>query len=344
MKNYAVIILAATLLVSCKTNELYINVLQPAPVTMPSGIKKVGIINRSIPTDETKLVDVLDKALSLEGADLDRDGAWESIAGLTEELKDNDRFTEVKLLNDIDFRASRIGVLPPLLAGRIVDSICAVTGTDALFALERFDTDTKVNYSTPSGKIETPLGNIPVIGLQVSMETIIKSGWRIYVPASSEILDEFSFAESLVFTAKGINLLAAAAALKGRKEAIKEVSRNAGHTYAMRILPFRLRVTRDYFVKGTDNFKIAKRKAQTGKWDEAGKLWGKEIGNPKAKIAGRACYNMAVINEINGSLDDALGWAQKSWEDYKTRPALRYVRILEERKYQKELLKIQEVE
>jgi uncharacterized protein YcfL len=73
MKNYAVIILAATLLVSCKTNELYINVLQPAPVTMPSGIKKVGIINRSIPTDETKLVDVLDKALSLEGADLDRD-------------------------------------------------------------------------------------------------------------------------------------------------------------------------------------------------------------------------------------------------------------------------------
>ena len=43
--------------------------------------------------------------------------------------------------------------------------------------------------------------------------------------------------------------------------------------YAMRILPYRLRVTRDYFVKGTNNFEIAKRKAQTGKWDEAGKLW-----------------------------------------------------------------------
>jgi hypothetical protein len=81
MKNLTVFILAAILFVSCKTNELYINILQPAPVTMPSGIKKIGIINRSIPTDETKLVDVLDKALSLEGADLDRDGAWESIAG-----------------------------------------------------------------------------------------------------------------------------------------------------------------------------------------------------------------------------------------------------------------------
>jgi hypothetical protein len=343
MKTYSFLILLVIVVTSCKTNELYINVLQPAPVTLPSTIRKVGIINRSIPTDETKLVDALDKVLSLEGPDLDRDGAWESIAGLAEELLNNERFTDVRMLNNIDFRASRIGILPPPLSGRLVDSICNISGNDALFALERFDTDTRVNYSTPSGKIETPLGNIPVIGLQVSMETIIKSGWRIYVPAGSGILDEFSFAESLVFTAKGINLIAAAAALKDRKNAIREVSRNAGHTYAMRILPFRLRVTRDYFVRGTNNFEIAKRKAQTGKWDEAGLLWEKETNNPRMKIAGRACYNMAIINEINGSIDNALGWAQKAWEDYKTRLALKYTRILENRKYNNELLKIQEI-
>jgi hypothetical protein len=342
MKSYAVLVLMTAILVSCKTNELYINVLQPAPVTMPPEIKKVGIINRSIPTDETKLVDILDKAFSLEGADLDRDGAWESIGGLSEELMNNERFTEVKLLKDIDFKASRIGILPPPLRSRLVDSLCQVTGTDALFALERFDTDTRVSFSTPTGKIETPLGNIPVVGLQVSMETIIKSGWRIYAPAGLDILDEFNFAESFVFTGKGINPAAAAAAIIGRKEAVKEVSRNAGQTYAMRILPFRLRVYRDYFVKGTNNFKIAKRKAQTGKWDEAGDLWALETGNPKMKIAGRACYNMAIINEINSQLEDALGWAQKAWEDYKTRLALRYVRILENRLYNRDLLKIQE--
>jgi hypothetical protein len=344
MRRSAFVVLSIILLVSCKTNELYINVMQPAPVTMPPAIKKVGIINRSIPTDETKLIDALDRVLSLEGADLDRDGAWESIGGLAEELRNNDRFSEVKLLNDIDFRASRIGVLPPALAGRLVDSICSVTGTDALFALERFDTDTQVSSSTPGGKIDTPLGNIPVLGLQVSMETIIKTGWRIYAPSVSDILDEFSFAESLVFTAKGLSLLVAAAGLKDRKNAIREVSRNAGHTYALRILPYRLRVTRDYFVKGTDNFKIARRKAQTGKWDEAGRLWELETTKPKMKIAGRACYNMAIINEINGALDDALGWAHKAWEDYNTRLALRYIRILENRKYNSELLKIQEIE
>jgi len=342
MKKYAVFIMMIVIIVSCKTSELYINVLQPAPVTMPPEIKKVGIINRSIPTDETKLVDILDKIFSLEGADLDRDGAWESIGGLSEELMNNERFTEVKQLKDIDFKASRIGILPPPLRPRLVDSLCQVTGMDALFALERFDTDTRVSYSTPTGKIESPLGNIPMVGLQVSMETIIKTGWRIYAPAGLDILDEFNFAESLVFNGKGFNPAAAAAAITGRKEAVKEVSRNAGQSYASRILPFRLRVYRDYFVRGTNNFKIAKRKAQTGKWDEAGDLWASETENPKMRIAGRACYNMAIINEINGQLEDALGWAQKAWEDYKTRLALRYVRILENRLYNSDLLKIQE--
>ena len=344
MKTSLISITILLVLASCKTNELYINVLQPAPVTLNPAIKKVGIINRSMPTDETKLADIIDKVLSLEGADLDKIGAQESVAGLSEELCNNNRFEVVKLLNDIDFRASRIGILPPPLSWRIVDSLCTVTGLDALFALERYDTDTKLSYSTLPGRKNTPLGLISIIEHQASMETIIKTGWRIYDPADKVLPDEFNFAESLDFSGRGANPLAAVAALTGRKEAVKQASRNAGHSYATRILPYRLRVTRDYFVKGTNNFKIAKRKAQTGKWDEAGKIWESETSNRRPRIAGRACYNMAIINEINGSLADALGWAQKAWEDYKIRLALEYVRILENRQYNSELLKIQEVD
>ena len=141
---------------------------------------------------------------------------------------------------------------------------------------------------------------------------------------------------------QGSNPVAAVEALTGRLDAIKEVSRNAGNRYAARILPYRLRVTRDYFVKGTSNFEIAKRKAQTGKWDEAGKLWEAETSNPDMKVAGRACYNMAIINEINGNLESAVDWAQKAYEDYNTKQALDYIRILENRISKNELLKIQE--
>lgn len=342
MKQLSILVILILLLVSCKTNELYINVLHPAPVTVPPEIKSVGVINRSIPTDETKIADLIDKVLSLEGTDLDKDGAWESVRGLTEELMANGRFTGVRELRDIDFRASRIGVLPPPLSMEIVEKVCRETGTDALFSLERFDTDTRLNYSTNKVRRDTPLGGIPLLEHQVSMEVIIKTGWRIYVPSGPGILDEFSFAESLAFIGKGINPVAAVTSLMARKEAVKEVSRTAGHNYALRLLPYRLSIEREYFVKGTENFRTAKRKARTGNWDEAGLLWAKETESPSRKIAGRAFYNMAVISEINGNIDEAIEWARRSYEDFNIRKGLRYMRMLEARKQDDVLLRIQE--
>lgn len=49
---------------------------------------------------------------------------------------------------------------------------------------------------------------------------------------------------------------------------------------------------------GSINFKIAKRRAQTGNWEGAAGLWMTELNNPKAKITGRAYYNMAISNEL----------------------------------------------
>lgn len=342
MKNCILILLVAGILVSCKTNQLYLNVIEPAPVTLPPYIKSVGVINRSMTTDETKPIDVVEKVLTLEGSNLDKEGARQSIIGLSDELLLNNRFTEVKALNDIDFRTTRLTVFPSPLTWEIVEKICRETNTDALFSLEKFDTDTHIDYSTRKVEMKTILGTIPALEHHADMQTLVKTGWRIYDPSSHAILDEYIYEESLGFSGTGINPLLAAGALIGRKDAVNKVGNKAGHGYALRIVPFRIRVMRDYYVKGTNNFKIAKRKAQVGKWDEAGELWKKETDNNKMKIAGRATYNMAIINEINGDLDTALQWAQKAWEDYKVKPALHYVRILENRKYKTDVLKEQE--
>src|SRR4030043_28295 len=84
MKKLLPLIMIPFVLVSCKMNYLYLNVIEPAPVTLSQNIKKVGVINRSVPTDETKILDVIDKALSLEGVNLDKDGAEEAIKGLSD--------------------------------------------------------------------------------------------------------------------------------------------------------------------------------------------------------------------------------------------------------------------
>jgi len=342
MKKYLLLPLIAAVTFSCATQELYLNVTQPAPVTIAPEIKTVGIIDRSTPTDQTKSLDALDKFLTLEGADLDSIGTLEAIKGVTQELAANDRFNEVKLLTGLKFKASGLGGLPAPLTWEQVEGICRENGTQALFALELYDTDTRVNYSTGKTSIKTPLGNIPALQHNASMETLVKTGWRIYSPADRAILDEHIVAESIVFSGQGINPVAAVAGMINRKDAVKEVSKKAGHVYAIRLIPYRLRVTRDYFVKGTDNFKVAKRRAQLGKWDEAAELWQKETENPKMKIAGRAHYNMAIISEINGNLDDAVAWAQKAYSDFRNKEGLRYVRILENRKYNEEVLSYQE--
>lgn len=342
MKKYVIILFLSWTLISCKTNELYLNVIEPAPVTIPSNVKKIGLINRSVPTQETQIADNVDKALSLEGVNLDKEGAAVSMKGLSDELLNNKRFDEVRVLSDIDFRTSALTSFPPPLTWEIVTQICDETGTDALFSLEKFDTDTRVNYSSHTVELKTILGNIPALEHQVDMETLVKTGWRIYNPKSKSILDEYIYEESFVTSGKGINPILAVAALMGRKDVVNRVSEKAGHGYALRIIPFRVRVYRDYYVKGTNNFKVARRKAQLGKWDEAGELWKKETTNQGAKIAGRACYNMAIINEINGDLPVAVEWAQKAYEDYNNKLALNYVRILENRIYNSELVKMQE--
>ena len=175
------------------------------------------------------------------------------------------------------------------------------------------------------------------------MTTTVKTGWRIYDPSSRTILDEYVLGKDISSSGSGINPAVAASALAGRIEAVKDVSTQAGQAYASRILPYWIRVSRDYFVKGDENFETATRKARSGNWDGAAEIWRDETKNPDGTLAGRACYNMAIIYEINGDLDGAILWAQKSYEDHKIRLALNYLNVLRYRKRQNELLRSQTV-
>jgi len=333
MKNLIILLFASVLLYSCASTEyVHISVMEPAPVSLPASIKNIGVVNRSQASKETKVIDVIDKAFSLEGANLDKDGASATISGLSDELMKNSRFTEVKPLTSLDLRSVGAGIFPSPLGWDAVEKICQENHVDALFALELFDTDSKIGYAANPVSLNTPLGHVPMIEQQANITTLVKTGWRIYDPVGRVILDEYPLSRSINRSASGINPAVAANVIVSRKEAVKEVGTRIGQVYADRIIPFWIRVTRDYYVRGTDNFRIARRKAQTGNWNDAGSIWQQETNNPSPKVAGRACYNMAIISEINGDLDAAIGWAQKGYENYGNRLSLNYVNILKNRK------------
>jgi Family of unknown function (DUF6340) len=343
MKNLATVLLLSVVICSCSsTNYMSLSVKRAAPVTIPAHIKNVGVVNRSNPTKATKGLDAMDKIFSAEGVNLDKEGSASSLSALILELKRNDRFTEVKTLVRPDLGNNVPSTYPAPLSWDVVDSICKQNELDAIFALELFDTDSRITYAAQPVKVNTPLGKIPAVNQQATMQTMVKTGWRIYDSKGKYILDEFAVASQLQFRGSGINPVMAANALISRKDAVKEVGAKAGEAYAYRVLPYWLRVSRKYYVRGSENFRIARRKAQTRNWDEAGKLWYEETSNSKRKIAGRACYNMAIISEINGDLDESIKWAQKAYEEHRIKLALHYVRILENRKINESILKEQE--
>lgn len=327
------LLLISVTLCSCgSTNVLTLSVAEPAPVYIAPNIKTIGIIDRSLPSKKNEKLDKIDKILSAEGMNLDKEGAHESVTGLFDNLKKNDRFSEVKIIDSIDVRSPGLGVFPAALSWKTIEQLCNKHRVDAIFALSFYDTNTKVDYKTATTQIANPLGiKIPAIEHRVTVTTLIKNGWRIYDPVNKLIPDEFMIYENLVLRGKGINPVKAIKAIIGRKEAVLQVSRTIGNRYALRILPYSIRVSRDYYVKGTANFEIAKRRAQTGDWDGAAELWYKEVSNPNGKIAGRACYNMAISSEINGDLNEAVEWVSKSYADYKDKKALKYLDILKYR-------------
>jgi hypothetical protein len=345
MKNLLVNILIIAVFSSCASTELvHISVLEPAPVTLPAYIKNVVVINRTGIPKKLKVFDVVDKVTSMEGANLDKDGSQATILGLTDELRKNNRFDQVTMLTGTVVSAGLPGMFPAPLPWDSVEEYCRQNNADALFSLELFDTQSKIDYTINKTTIKTPLGDVPSLEQQANMRTLVKAGWRIYDVRGKNILDEDAVARTITYHGRGTNPLLAAGALIDRKEAVKEVGNMAGHAYAFSIIPLWQRVTRDYYVKGNGNFKLATRKARTGNWDDAAELWLKETKNAKGKIAGRACYNMAIISEINGEVDMAIKWAQQSYENYNNHLALSYVNILKDRKINDNILADQQTQ
>jgi hypothetical protein len=341
MKKFLGILIIACILVGCKTQLVYMTVTQPAPVSIPKYIQKVGILNRSLLSDDNKVLNKVDNILSEKGPELDKEGGRESIRGVKDALMQNNRFTDVLVLDNIELKAGVPGIFTSPLSWVVVENICKDNKVDAIFSLELFETNSNVSLSTVPVTIKTPLGNVPAVETHANMVTNVKTGWRIYDWQSRTILDEFPISQSLNFSGSGINPLKATEALLGRKEAVKQTGYKVGQYYANRILPYHLRVSRDYYVKGNPNFKMAKRMAQAGNWDGAAEIWQKETTNNSIKLSSRGCYNMAIISEINGDLEAAIKWAQKSYETGGKRLALEYLNILKNRRYEMDRLKNQ---
>ncbi|MCB9222555.1 MAG: DUF6340 family protein [Crocinitomicaceae bacterium] len=314
---------------SCK-NRVYMTVSEPAAVFLEQEYESAGVVNRTYSEGAGKIVDVIDNALTLEG-NLDHEGSKAAVQGVFDELTVNPKFKRVVLMDSMTVKGGGIDIFPAQLPWEEVQRLCDENGVQLLFVLEVFDTDTKIDYSSQTVNKNTPLGTVPMIQHTATMTTKIKTGWRIYDPKNKWIRDEFWLSDRIQSTGSGINPLKAAEALMKRGQAVRQISTQVGRFYAGRVRDQQFRVWRTYFKKGDQNIKIGARRAQVNNWTGAAEMWEKATHSDRRRAAGKACYNMAVIAEINGDLYGAYEWAQKSYSDYKIKDGRDYARLLKNR-------------
>ena len=313
---------------SCSsTNLMSLSVTEPAVVSLPPNAKSAAVVNRSLAADDSRAVDANRRTIFPESKDLQAEGAGASLTGLTDALIRSNRFDSVKKLSPPDHGSYGAGVFPVYLSWDTVEKICKENHVDVLFSLELFD---------PGSTVGLNIANFVQV---LNMKTQVKTGWRIYDPNTRNILDQFFINRDL--NCQGGNFLTVSSAQLGRKEAVINASNRAGEDYATRVIPYCIRVSRYYYVRGNGSFSVAKRMARAGDWGSAANIWREATKSPSGKVAGRACYNMAIISEINGDLNGALQWARKAYEVYRTPYALDFVNILQQRQSNDAVLRSQ---
>lgn len=343
MKKYGFVLSVLFVVSSCSTTEqVVLQTMEPSPVALPSAIKRIGIIDRSVPPEDFEIASRVDQYLAAENQWLSENGTDAAITGLFDELLKDRRFETVKLLDSVTAEMKNFGSVANSISWESVESLCKEFNVDALFSLAYYDTDTKVSVRKASVvQADLMRRRVEVKGQEITLETLIENGWRIYDPVNRQVIDDIVFNDQITSTGKGVDQIQAYKSIDDRREAIISKSRTTGSNYGLRLLPFENSVSRSYYTKGTANFAKANELIISGNWQGARDLWAKEVENTDAKIRSRSCHNIAVVNERNDDLEMALEWTNKSLENYTNKVTLAYLATLKERIVQKNLLESQ---
>lgn len=337
MKTVSVLILGLLAFNSCsKMGYVNTRIYQHPIIEMPDHIKRIGIVNRSIATDKKQVLNVIEGLLTGEGLMEDKQGSKACLKGAETQFN-IDTFVKSIAYDTIAFSGTGTAIMQTPLTWEVIDKICTTQDIDALLVLESFDTDqdgsntaNAVNTAIGaalSGKLPSPSAFRPSQNSRV----YLKMGWRLYDNKAKAILDQARLNDYFSVWDNswgwGINDVAEFA----KRDAIKSAAFIGGRAYVTRLFPSWVWVRRDYFRRTGFDLKMADRMVRVNDFAGARKIWVGLTAHPKRKIAGRACFNMALSEEITGNLEAAIEWAQKSYSMYNVREARSYATFLTNR-------------
>lgn len=90
-----------------------------------------------------------------------------------------------------------------------------------------------------------------------------------------------------------------------------------GKSFAKNIISSWHEVNRTYYKSSDDNMLLGEKYLLDNDWIKAAEIYNRETNNKNKNIAAKATFNMALICEMEGNLDAAFDWLDRSKSTYK---------------------------
>lgn len=334
MKNQLFFLLGSALLaMGCSTSMTTLEVLQPSQIVLPDHVKTIATIDRSRP--EKGFAAVVEGLITGEAIGQDKEGRSKALLGLTDALSRTPRFQVKPTMIELSGSKTGSNMMPPL-SWQEIESLCKRYDADAIAAIESFDTNNEVLYSSSQSKQKNKDGTETVRTTFTARRNLrLYVGWRLYDPKLRTVIDETIISDFIEDSGSGSTQELAGKNLRDIYLVTRDLAAKIGEKYGMRIAPVWVMVSRNFYNTakgaGQEPMERANRYVKTGSWDQAAEIWKDLTRTADQKTAGRAAHNLAVAAERLGALPLALDWAKQAFVKYGNKASQSYIQILEQR-------------
>jgi hypothetical protein len=337
MVRFYLPVLIVILFSSCAvTQKLPIQVAIPPKHPVSPKIQSLAILNRSVTPAFTNLQrDSLEKILlnddlKIDTIMLDSIAADTTIQIAAKTLFQSDRFDVVVPKERFIPRKDKGGLPAPLDSG-FINRICKDYNVNAVLVLENFKervvTDIKAEqYNMGFESFRTYNEYSGVINVTYDLV------WRLYQPTQMPPIVKFRTNDTVFWSSFDYSLKNMYQKLPSLKEALIGGGIAAGVDMAENISPKWVNEVRRYYKTGKKEIDAAIPLIKENKWEDAAAIWKRYSSVSSKSLRGKIEFNLALASEMSGNIDQAIEWAEKSYNTHYTQQVQNYLKYLGQRR------------
>lgn len=312
-QTFIIFLLIGIVTVSCKSyyTALTIENAQSAKEELSPDIQSITLMNRSMSNqfrnhqEDSLQAYFYRKGFQVSVVVLDSTAADTTIRALSHLMFESGRYDVVVPVERNIERNLPYGIFPDTLSNEYVSKVCSEYQTDALMVLENFTTRVMTDYSqernADGGKY-----------LYASVDLTYDAGFRIYKPGVKKVTKEITVSDTIYWESADYSQ----ERLFGKLPSIKQALISAGIKVALdvdsKISPSWTPEKRGYFLFRRQGDR-GQQLMNENNYEEAAKYWAEMTQSTNKKTRSKAEFNLALVSELNGDIDEAIEWGLKSF-------------------------------